>query len=574
MALEDVNAPVKTPEEDAQEKAAAPAPSPAPVPQPQQAPAAPAAGRYGRVQNIAPPAPPPEIAAETQKDSLIARVARTMLGEEKTYQIDPATGRTKVVPVRRTPGQFFRHILAGAIMGGVAGAGADTMGEGFSRGGLYVAGRQEKEDETKRRMAQEEFQNVQVKEAAGREQQRIGLEEQRVKQESARIAQQETQFKAQMAHMEKEFALQVFNANARERSELEQENQSAEAMSRWVTEVGGIPASWDKNAQTGNAQAFMEDFKKNPDAFKPPTGYARVTTKTYDLSGLRYNYEGKGWEDEQGKRVSIADRTQVSVTFVPQRTANQPISITGSDLRKQFPGVVGNMVKGDSTYQLTLSDLAGLSQRQAEMNRVNFEEKYRRERDKIMNIHRSAKEQILALRAQKQGVYDPTEISRINAEITQIRSEYKAALKSISPEARPELEAWEVPEADEAVGGVVMFKRPNGDTIPVRTDAVDAFKKAFPDAEQVTTTTSAAAPAAAPAGTTLTQAEFDREQQKVEEMEARLTEVFDNYKSAKGDVKQTWKKRYEDDVKKIERARARLKVITIVPESPRSAVVK
>lgn len=68
-------------------------------------------------------------------------------------------GQTEAIATPTKPGDIFRHILAGAILGGAAGAGSPSLVQGGARGGEAVQERALTMDDRARAQAQQEYQN-------------------------------------------------------------------------------------------------------------------------------------------------------------------------------------------------------------------------------------------------------------------------------------------------------------------------------------------------------------------------------------------------------------------------------
>src|SRR5258708_2660176 len=229
------NAPTPRPQEDMTAPDISGAPSPAPS----------ALGG-----NPQPPPPPTAQQAVEAHHSMLGRVASALLGRPMDYQIDPATGKTVAVPVQEKPGDLFRHILAGALIGGAAAKGTNSVLAGFSRGG--VAGIQSNQPTNDHRLpqAQQPFQNSQTADKA---------------------SQEKLSATAQHEHWNKEELLHERDANLRDSEFLERRNERAEELQKWALEAGGMAAPIEGNGELGNGKQFEKLFTRDPQKFRPPT---------------------------------------------------------------------------------------------------------------------------------------------------------------------------------------------------------------------------------------------------------------------------------------------------------------
>lgn len=127
-----------------------------------------------------PPPPPPAAkpnpaqaasVADTAHHSMLGKAFRALMGNEVSYQVDPKTGKLVQTTTPEQPGQFFRSIVAGAMLGGAAASKnkATNFAEGFTEGGEAAIEGKQKQDLKKRAQAQEDFKNQQEAKRAGTE---------------------------------------------------------------------------------------------------------------------------------------------------------------------------------------------------------------------------------------------------------------------------------------------------------------------------------------------------------------------------------------------------------------------
>ena len=110
------------------------------------------------------PAPDPAAQANAAHDSLTGRAFKALSGQTTQYAIDPATGKMQQTQVQNTPGQFFKNVVAAALLGGAMGEDKARQNEGsglaaFTQGGSAVVNRDEQQNQQRIQQAQQEYQN-------------------------------------------------------------------------------------------------------------------------------------------------------------------------------------------------------------------------------------------------------------------------------------------------------------------------------------------------------------------------------------------------------------------------------
>lgn len=128
----------------------------------------------GMPQRPQPQQPSPQQQEEAHH-SMFGRAAKFLLGQPTTsYQVNPQTGATEATQVPQRPGQMFRSLVAGAILGGAAGsenAGKGGFAGGMMRGAQAVQDRGQEQDLQKRAQAEAQFKNQMAAKKDTREQQ-------------------------------------------------------------------------------------------------------------------------------------------------------------------------------------------------------------------------------------------------------------------------------------------------------------------------------------------------------------------------------------------------------------------
>jgi len=92
-------------------------------------------------------------------------------GDSVEYSQDPNTGQMTANTVKQKPGAIFRHILAGAILGGAAGSGGQTFAQGAARGAGAGMQNAERQDELARQRARQQATDIQQAQRNQREEQ-------------------------------------------------------------------------------------------------------------------------------------------------------------------------------------------------------------------------------------------------------------------------------------------------------------------------------------------------------------------------------------------------------------------
>lgn len=125
-------------------------------------------------QPMQPQQPTPQ-QVNTAHDTMIGRAFKILSGQNTQYNIDPNTGQTVATKVQNTPGQFFKNVVAAALVGGAAGAEGGRQTEGSplaatARGGQAVINRNQQLDQEQLNRAQEQYKNQLVAQQNQREQ--------------------------------------------------------------------------------------------------------------------------------------------------------------------------------------------------------------------------------------------------------------------------------------------------------------------------------------------------------------------------------------------------------------------
>lgn len=371
-----------TPQE--QSNAATPGPQPSPI-------ATAIAGSPNASTGTAatPASAPTPIAQPTARDaveahhSMLGRVASALLGKQMEYRVNPQTGQTEAYEVPEKPGQLFRHILAGALLGGAAAHQGQVSVDpvtgqrtrmasgplaGFLAGGVASmeatkAGEQQRYDQ-----AQQQFKNEQTARTASREE--------------ARIQDEKVKTAAQTEYWNKEVLLHERDSNLRDSEFHENHNARMEAIRDKATEQGAVDAPIPGNGEQGNGKRFAKLFTDDPSQFRPPEGYNRIVTTDTDMTGVQWD-RGKGYVDANGNAVDLKDKTTWHVQYLPTNAAKEPLEMKGADLNKLFPKTAGTLLKPDKIYRVPFEQVLGLALKEHETNRREANEAWHYKHDEI-----------------------------------------------------------------------------------------------------------------------------------------------------------------------------------------------
>lgn len=257
---------------------AGPAPGPlTPAPQPPQPPAAPAPQ----------PKMNPAAAADIAHHYGIGKAVKSLFGQERSYSVDE-TGKTVETESDAKPGQIFRHMVAGVLLGGAAAEKNKSKNflSGLASGGGAAVENEQAQDQNKIKQAREDFKQ--------------GLEAKKDKREDQYANTQQDLMKAQIA-MHNAQTLRENHLIQRESFEAHQQAAAHGKAQMQPYLDANLPKAFD-----GVSESEMNELlKKNPNASNllwEPTG---VTTKV-GQDGKPYEELTYSAVDPKGK-VKITD---------------------------------------------------------------------------------------------------------------------------------------------------------------------------------------------------------------------------------------------------------------------------
>jgi hypothetical protein len=267
-------------------------------------------------------------------------------GEQpQTYHIDENGQQVADPKEPLKPGQLFRHILAGALLGGAMGARGKNAGEGAALGLGAVMERADTQEAAARQRAQQGFENKQKMGQMGMEKERLQLEKERsVDQHKITEA---TLSQYNWGHIIDTHRMQQENKEAADHAEA-----TYNKMQEWLTEHHAKLIPVDGNGQEGGAGVkLLDSYLKDPQKFSPP-GYSSLVQKHTNYEGLTWNAEVQGWFGQDGKRVNPQDRTTISIYQVPEKALDDNIHVTGAEMMR-LTGEKGLDPKKDISLPVT-----------------------------------------------------------------------------------------------------------------------------------------------------------------------------------------------------------------------------
>src|SRR2546422_10003301 len=301
--------------------------APAPAPAPASPPVAGAAAESPTAHHAS-----PSDAHKTWLGHIAEALHNTVHGIDQVEVLNPETGEKETKYRQRTPGSFFRSLVAGALIGGAVGAERPELGfmGGVARGGAAAIADQRKMDEVRRAHEGEDFEH-----------------RQKVIKQTADIAH---------AHIQDVIA--VGQMDLMHKDHIDRVNQVSEQTKNAVMAAGGnIPTlqvgGKDVNGQQGNGAALRDSHVDTKLLDKSPEGFHRIHTMKVDTSGLeRQVVNGQlQWVDKEGKYVDLADRTSHTFIDVPINAWTEPQPFKGEDLNKMHNT---DVYKEGQTYRMPL----------------------------------------------------------------------------------------------------------------------------------------------------------------------------------------------------------------------------
>ncbi len=299
---------------------------------------------------------------------MLGRVASALLGKQVDYRVNPETGQQEAYEVPQRPGDLFRHILAGALIGGAAAKGTNSVLAGFSRGGAAGIEANRDADQQRQQRAQQDFKN---------------------RQEKSKTDAEIDAHHAQMQLANVQTLIHESDSSLKTAAELDRHNASDRMRREHAEENGGVKYPVEGNGVQGKGADLAAAY--NAGKISAPAGHMLQFTTEYDHTGLHHDINKGRWvDDETGEPVNMATRTTYHLQSVPLDSMKKLSTYTGAEIQKAFPGQFGNTLKPDQEYNLNGNTIQGLHQKEtAEQNKKHADElKDKREKRLTSNAAR------------------------------------------------------------------------------------------------------------------------------------------------------------------------------------------
>ena len=301
----------------------------------------------------------PRTAAQTAHTSRMAALgmlaSKIFRGGHDEYSVGE-DGKIASTFVPDKPGQIFRNLLGGALMGMAAGSAAHDFAGGAGLGaeaGMRYRQGQDQENYARATQAQ-----------AARQRQT------EIDQRQQEIDQARKDREARIAQLNVENMRADANLNLQEQHWIEDRNDRETELQNHLEEMGAkqivIPAGGrDVNGTPGNGAALQADINANGVQNLVPAGYHPVWTFSTDLSGLEF--KGGQWVDEQtGDPVNLETRTTHRIYALPDNVWDQPSNVTTGKQALALTPHLGPWVSPDQKLRLTVGDTINLAMRDAQ----------------------------------------------------------------------------------------------------------------------------------------------------------------------------------------------------------------
>ena len=369
-------------------------------PQTQFTPPAQAAGMGG------PPQITPQLAQNAAIGAAHKSLGQLLMGSSTSYVQTP----NGPVPVQtqNKPGQFFRNVLASAIMGGAAGGETnmrDSAGSGWgaaARGaGAARAGFQQ-QDQQAQQQAQQQFQNQQ---SAAKEQREETNEER-----------QKTLNEAQIAMWHQEILSSQNTIDHQKREDLEKHSEANRALYKTLQDRGGVEPTDPGVPATISAYDLMNKYNETKGAVAHPVNKdtSRIFIDTSKHETIQQDAAGN-WVDEDGNPEDMTKHTELRVLDIPTKTLDTKQPISNKEIMKQAGHSFGldpngtSMVSGRELLGLATQRRAEATERgkQAGIARANELETLKQNKDKYDAAQGRVTEENRGLNEQLEKISSP-----------------------------------------------------------------------------------------------------------------------------------------------------------------------
>ena len=291
--------------------------------------------------------------ADNNRHSLFGRAVQSIVhslnGTQTSYQANPQTGQVEETTVpAKSPGQFFKNLLMGAIIGGASASagtvdkdGKITGGGGFlgglSRGGAGVMQARQQQNDSSFKRAQEQL---------------------KAQMEAQKQSEEERYHAALTAHENIQTAEILHNQHMADEKSVRDHNAAVRAYESTLIAGGAQPVKLSINGTLSDVvdgSTFQSAYTKDPSIAKAAPGYQRHFLSTTDLSEL--HYEDGQWRDDSGKGVDLGKNISIWAYDSPTETMTKPIQTSGKVInaaRRQ------KIVDDNKTYPISPEGMSGI----------------------------------------------------------------------------------------------------------------------------------------------------------------------------------------------------------------------
>lgn len=310
-----------------------PPPPPQPIQQQDQ-------NQQAPVQSSPVNGPSPELAHSALIGHGFKSLVNSMAGSSTQYVQTP--GGPQPVEVPNKPGQFFRNILAGAIMGGVAGGqGPNEAGSGWGAAARGAGAAQQgfqQQQQARQQQAQQQFQNQQSANKETRE---------------------NTLMNATIAQYQSEMAARQHMTDLEDKKYHDTHNTASAALYSTLKDVGGVAPVDAKLPEDLTAYDLAKAYTKDPTIRQAPTGYVRHFIDKTDSDEVTWN--GEHWTHPDGTPADMTDKTSIQVLDVPVDAMKTRIKGLSNDTVNKVLGqnILPAGGTTDSIAPLDLVNMAG-----------------------------------------------------------------------------------------------------------------------------------------------------------------------------------------------------------------------
>ena len=322
------------------------------------------------------PAAPQQPVASVPVTPALARNATTGLGWHALMGTHGEIGPGGTVTQQQnTPGQLFRSILAGAIMG--AASGYPKQGEQGGFGPAFSRG------------LGAEQQQVQRQEAQLQQQSQQQFENQMAQQREQR---EQTLLNAQLAHMHAQEVAAQHQNDIMDQKFHDERNAAAQTMINTMKDAGGVAPVDGALPETMTAPELVQAYTKNPSIRNAPAGYVRHFYDKTDASELTWDDKAGNWVTADGTPANMTNHSVITVMDVPVNSMTTKKMTSGKDINT---AAGQTLVDPDKQYPMAPVDMINLYNQ-------NLKNQQEVARTKVAKRQASASERANQLEADRQ----------------------------------------------------------------------------------------------------------------------------------------------------------------------------